>query len=92
MSVRTRTEGDKAYIEDPEDGWLEVKYGLPPEVIFLPPWFPPNIYDLGAIPYRIETEWVAQVLGAAFVLALLVAYFPARRAARMDPVKALSYE
>jgi lipoprotein-releasing system permease protein len=54
--------------------------------------FPANIYALGAIPYRIEPTWVLQVLASAFVLAVLVAYFPARRAARMDPVKALSYE
>jgi N-acetyl sugar amidotransferase len=34
MAVRTRTEGDVVYVEDPHDGWLEVKYGLPPEVKF----------------------------------------------------------
>jgi len=54
--------------------------------------FPTKLYDLDRIPYRVEPEWVAQVLIAAFVLTLLVAYFPARRAARLDPVKALSYE
>ena len=34
MAVRTRREGDTVYVEDPRDGWLEVKYGLPPEVRF----------------------------------------------------------
>ena len=34
MAVRIRTEGDVVYVEDPRDGWLEVKYGLPPEVKF----------------------------------------------------------
>ena len=34
MTVRTRNENGKVYVEDAEDGWLEVKYGLPPEVIF----------------------------------------------------------
>ncbi len=54
--------------------------------------FPTDLYDLERIPYRIEGAWLTQVLVAAFVLSLAVSYLPARRAARMDPVKALSYE
>ena len=71
------------YLNDVND-WFGENFGVT--------LFPAHVYDLARIPYRIEPEWVAQVLVAAFVLALLVAYFPARRAARMDPVKALSYE
>lgn len=54
--------------------------------------FPVQLYALDRIPYRIEPTWVLQVLGGAFVLALLIAWLPARRAARMDPVTALSYQ
>ena len=54
--------------------------------------FPPRLYDLDQIPYRIEPAWIIQVMVAAFALSILVAYFPARRAARLHPVQALSYE
>ena len=54
--------------------------------------FPKELYDLAEVPYRIEVSWVAQVMLAALLLSLVVAYFPARRAARMHPVKTLSYE
>lgn len=54
--------------------------------------FPTEVYDLPRIPYLLEGEWIGQVLVAAFALSLLVSYLPARRAARMDPVKALAYE
>jgi len=54
--------------------------------------FPTEVYNMPRIPYLLEAGWISQVLVAAFALSLLVAYLPARRAARMDPVKALSYE
>ncbi len=34
MSVRTQVKDGRTYVEDADDGWLEVKYGLPPEVMF----------------------------------------------------------
>jgi lipoprotein-releasing system permease protein len=71
------------YLNDVND-WFDASFGVE--------LFPTELYDLDRIPYRIEPDWVAQVLIAASVLALLVAYLPARRAARMAPVKALSYE
>jgi ABC-type lipoprotein release transport system permease subunit len=51
--------------------------------------FPTSLYSLDRIPFRLEWSWIAQVIGAAAALALIVAYLPARRAARLDPVKAL---
>ncbi|MEM7203784.1 MAG: FtsX-like permease family protein [Planctomycetota bacterium] len=71
------------YLNDVND-WLRRSFGLE--------LFPTDLYDLDRIPYRIELPWVLQVLAGAFVLVLLVAWVPARRAARLDPVKALAHE
>ncbi len=54
--------------------------------------FPPNLFDLQQVPYRIDSQWVIGVGAAAFLLTLVVAWLPARKAARMHPVEALSYE
>jgi lipoprotein-releasing system permease protein len=54
--------------------------------------FPSSLFDLPRIPCHLEPAWIAQVAIGALLLALLVAWLPARRAARMDPVQALSYE
>ena len=54
--------------------------------------FPRTLFDLPKVPYRIEAEWTIAVAIGSFLLTLLVAWLPARKAARMQPVKALSYE
>ncbi|MFO1051570.1 MAG: FtsX-like permease family protein [Planctomycetota bacterium] len=54
--------------------------------------FPTDIYALDRVPYLIEPLWVAQVAIAALLIAFIAAWLPARRAARMDPVRALAYE
>jgi lipoprotein-releasing system permease protein len=54
--------------------------------------FPPDLFDLQEVPYRVETAWVVGFALGALVLTLVVAWLPARKAARMHPVEALSYE
>jgi len=54
--------------------------------------FPPSLFALRAIPYRIEVDWVVGFALSALLLTVLVAWLPARKAARMHPVEALSYE
>lgn len=54
--------------------------------------FPKALFDLDRVPCRLESSWVLQVGVGAMLLSLLVAFVPARKAARMNPVKALSYE
>ena len=54
--------------------------------------FPRNLFDLPEIPCHLEPRWVITVAIGAILFALLVALVPARNAARMNPVKALSYE
>lgn len=54
--------------------------------------FPRTLFDLPKVPYRIEPTWTVAVAVGSFLLTLFVAWLPARKAARMQPVKALSYE
>ena len=54
--------------------------------------FPRNMFDIESVPYRLEPLWIVQVAVAALILTLAMAWLPARRAARLDPVRALAYE
>ncbi|MEZ5965147.1 MAG: FtsX-like permease family protein [Planctomycetota bacterium] len=52
--------------------------------------FPTDVYALNQIPYELDGRWIVQVVVAAIALALIVAWLPARRAARLNPVEALA--
>lgn len=54
--------------------------------------FPRTLFDLPIIPCHLTASWTVTVAVGAVLLALLVSWLPARRAARMNPVQALSYE
>ncbi len=69
---------------NPVNDWLYAHTGLE--------LFPRRLFDLPSIPCRLEPSWIVEVAIGAMLLALLVAFVPSRKAARMNPVKALSYE
>jgi lipoprotein-releasing system permease protein len=54
--------------------------------------FPRRLFDLQQVPVRLDATWLLQVASGAIVFAVLVALFPARKAARMNPVQAFAHE
>lgn len=54
--------------------------------------FPRALFDLQGVPCHLEPSWVVTVAIAAMLLAIVVALIPARKASRMNPVTALSFE
>ena len=52
----------------------------------------PSVRFLSRLPARLELADVLSAVGLSVGLSFVVTYFPARRAARMDPVEALRYE
>lgn len=64
--------------------WLHAHTGLE--------LFPRRLFDLRAVPCDLQPSWIATVAIGAVVLALVVAYIPSRKAARLNPVLALSHE
>lgn len=54
--------------------------------------FDPAIYQLTAMPARIEAGDVFWVVGMSLSLSILATLYPSWRAARLDPVEALRYE
>ena len=74
-------------------GVLTARYLNPILAVLHIELFPREVYDMpNGVPVRLDPLWIAQVTVGAFVLSLLAAWLPARKAARMDPVEALSYE
>ncbi len=54
--------------------------------------FPPDIYQLDALPAKLEWGEVGWVAGAAFVVTLFMSIIPSLWAARLNPVEALRFE
>jgi len=69
---------------NPVNDWMTENFGIA--------IFDHRLFDLPSIPWVLDPLWVAEVAVAALATALFVAWLPARKAARMQPVKTLAYE
>jgi ABC-type lipoprotein release transport system permease subunit len=69
---------------NPVNDWLYANYRIE--------LFPRETFDLQGIPCHLEPSWVIAVAIGAIVLSIIVAFIPARKAARMNPVTALAFE
>ncbi len=69
---------------NPVNDWLYAEFGVE--------LFPRGLFDLDEVPCHLEPSWVVTVAVGAVVLAVVVAFVPARKAARLNPVTALSFE
>ena len=69
---------------NPANEWLYDTFGVE--------LFPRGLFDLDGVPCHLEPSWVVTVAVGAVLLAVVVAFLPARKAARLNPVTALSFE
>ncbi|MBD3296612.1 MAG: FtsX-like permease family protein [Candidatus Omnitrophica bacterium] len=54
--------------------------------------FPSDIYYFTEIPVNVSTQDICAVMTVAFVLSVAAGFYPAWKAARLDPVRAIRYE
>jgi lipoprotein-releasing system permease protein len=52
----------------------------------------PSIRGIYRLPAQLQAWDVARAVGLSLILSFIVTIFPARRAARLNPVEALRYE
>lgn len=62
------------------------------EALFNVQLFPPDIYQLDALPAKLEWDEVGWVAGMAFLVTLFMSMIPSMWAARLNPVEALRFE
>jgi lipoprotein-releasing system permease protein len=48
-------------------------------------------YFTTTLPVKIEISWVIAIVSAAMVICFLATLYPARQAAKLDPVEAIRY-
>ncbi|MDA1138818.1 MAG: ABC transporter permease [Planctomycetota bacterium] len=71
-------------IMNPLADLVEIKTGWHP--------FPKSLYYLDGIPAATDPMDVAVIASAAVIISFMAAFYPARRAAGMDPITAIRYE